>query len=592
MINYAQAAPKLTYPFDSPFRWGAGVPSTGETNLINLVYPALLDLFREHIDPNRSESASMLIWYLQSYYRLDEEEAIASVCDQRGDKGVDGIYVNDDNKTITIFQARISQKTNSTVGDKDLREFAGTMTQFSSSESVKAVAESAKNVLLGKLITRLDLMNKTATHELRGEFISNIDSDRNGDDFLALAPQMTFLGKTALMDSYISDSRQPVIHAEMDFDIGGFNVTEYAVDASTKTIVAPVRANELVKLEGIANQSLFDHNVRGPLGNTAVNKDITKSIKNKSLHRLFPLFHNGITVVCRKATIEGNKLTTGEYFVVNGCQSLTALFNNRKHLTDDLRILTKFVRMDDPTSEAANMVTRYSNNQNSPKPRDFMSNNKLQVILQNEVHKYYDGKYYFEIKRGELGSGSKITNEESGLLMLAFDLRQPWATHRKYQLFEDNMYADVFGRPAVTADRIILCEVIREEADKARTEIANKLFGRYILTRYLLVYLLREILENSEIGKSVISTPKTFVREASDRNRFQGCIGTILKDLVVDINSEVQESGKDFDYRDKLRDEAWIQQIRRSIVTLYQKLVGRGTIRSFGDEWESTQPTP
>lgn len=582
MIGYA---PSL-YPFDSYCRWG--VRGAGETNVINVDYPTLLALFPEHLDPERSESASMLVWYLQNYYRLNEEEAVASVCDQRGDKGVDGIYVNDDNKTITIFQARISQKTNSSVGDKDLREFAGTMTQFATVDSIKTTAASAKNVMLGKLIARLDLINKVATHELRGAFISNIDSDQNGNDFLAVSPQIEFIGKTSLVSSYISDSREALIHGEMVFDIGGFDVTEYTVDATTKTIIAPVRAKELVKLEGIADQSLFDHNVRGPLGATSVNKDIVLSIKDNTLHRLFPLFHNGITIICRKAEIDNGKLTAGDYFVVNGCQSLTALFNNRKSLTDDLRILTKFVRMDDPASEAAKMVTRYSNNQNSMKPRDFMSNNKLQVILQNEVNKLYGGAYYFEIKRGELGIGLKITNEDSGLLLLAFDIKQPWATHRKYQLFEDNMYADVFGRPAVTADRIIMCEAIREEADQARTEIANKLFGKYILTRYLLVYLLREILENSPAGKDVIENPGKFIRDPKDRERFKGCIRTILKDLVVDINGEVQEAGKDFDYRDKLRDEDWIKQMRRTIVTLYQKLVGRGTIKSFGEEWDAS----
>jgi hypothetical protein len=165
--------------------------------VIDVDYPALLSLFPEHLDPERSESASMLIWYLQSYYRLDEEEAVSSVCDQRGDKGVDGIYVNDDNKTITVFQAKINQKNDSTVGDKALREFAGTLTQFSSAESMKAIAVSAKNVLLGKLINRLDLINKASTHELRGEFISNADSDQNGDDFLAITPQITFLGNYA-----------------------------------------------------------------------------------------------------------------------------------------------------------------------------------------------------------------------------------------------------------------------------------------------------------------------------------------------------------------------------------------------------------
>ena len=57
--------------------------------MLNFDYPAILDLFRQHLDPKRSESASFLIWYLENYYRLDTLEAVDSVCDQRGDKGVD-----------------------------------------------------------------------------------------------------------------------------------------------------------------------------------------------------------------------------------------------------------------------------------------------------------------------------------------------------------------------------------------------------------------------------------------------------------------------------------------------------------------------
>ena len=78
--------------------------------MINVEYPALLDLFRQHLNPKRSESASFLIWYLENYYRLDTLEAVDAVCDQNGDKGVDGIYINDADNTIDIFQSRISTK--------------------------------------------------------------------------------------------------------------------------------------------------------------------------------------------------------------------------------------------------------------------------------------------------------------------------------------------------------------------------------------------------------------------------------------------------------------------------------------------------
>jgi len=104
--------------------------------MLNVDYPNLLDLFKEHRDQKRTESASFLIWYLENYYRLDTLEAVDSVCDQRGDKGVDGIYVNDNDMTIYIFQSKISQSSDSTIGDTTLKEFFGTLSQFSDVDSI------------------------------------------------------------------------------------------------------------------------------------------------------------------------------------------------------------------------------------------------------------------------------------------------------------------------------------------------------------------------------------------------------------------------------------------------------------------------
>lgn len=42
---------------------------------IDLTHPKLLDLFPEHLDPSRAESASFLIWYLENYVRLETVEA-------------------------------------------------------------------------------------------------------------------------------------------------------------------------------------------------------------------------------------------------------------------------------------------------------------------------------------------------------------------------------------------------------------------------------------------------------------------------------------------------------------------------------------
>jgi hypothetical protein len=154
-------------------------------SMINLDYPHLLDAFTQHLDPKRSESASFLIWYLEQYYHLDTLEAVVdSVCDQKGDRGVDGIFVNDNDQTITVFQARISQRIDRTVGDASLREFAGTLTQFQNKASLLALSTSAGNADVAALIKNLDLINKIDTHEVTGEYLTNIDLDANGEAFL------------------------------------------------------------------------------------------------------------------------------------------------------------------------------------------------------------------------------------------------------------------------------------------------------------------------------------------------------------------------------------------------------------------------
>lgn len=557
---------------------------------LNLEYPAILDLFPEHLDKKRSQSASFLIWYLENYYRLDTQVAIDSVCDQKGDKGIDGIVVNDSDETITVFQGTISQKANSTIGDKSLREFAGSLTQFKDAAAVKALAAAAGNNLLATLIKRLDLEVKVGTYKVRGEFLTNIDLDANGKDFLDTARHVAFVGKTRLQDTYISDERNIPVHPKATFNIVGFNVTEYTVDAKTKAVIAPIQAKQLVNLSGIADQSLFAYNVRGPLGKTGVNKDIVKSIGDAGRHRLFPLFHNGITIIAKKLETTADEIAAFDYFVVNGCQSITSFWEHKAKLTDDLRVLTKFVQVD-PTSPLAQLITEISNNQNGVKPRDFMANNPFQIRLQNEFAQHYKGQYFFEIKQGEIkGAGDVILNEDAGLLLMAFDMSEPWATHRRYQVFEDK-YTELFARTEVTADRIVMLHVMAESIDAALPRLTNGLVAKYVLTRYMFLYCIHEILKKDEIWTDINTAPEKFVRDQQDRQRFRKCIDNLVSDLVTDVDAEIEEAVKeagagDFDYRGKLRDATWVNKVSRSVVGDHLKMVARKKISSFKDDWQ------
>lgn len=315
--------------------------------MIKLEYPEMLDLFSKHIDPaKRSESASFLIWYLENYFRLDELEAVDSVCDQKQDKGIDGIYYSEGEEIVYLFQSKISQKNETTLGDKALREFAGTLEQVKTKENIDIILNGTGNELLKSLIRRLGIRDKIDDCEVRGIFVTNIEIDTNGVEYLKHCDSIQYVGKSDLLRSYVPVERNTPIDSPVEFDLSGFGKLEYTVDTSTKCYVVTLKAKDLVKLQGIQNQSLFDLNVRGPLGKTKVNRDIEATLKTPLMHKTFPMYHNGITIICNYAELDGDRLAINKYYVVNGCQSLTVLHRNSAVLTDDLRVLVRIVRLD------------------------------------------------------------------------------------------------------------------------------------------------------------------------------------------------------------------------------------------------------
>lgn len=579
---------RILYPED---RFGilTTLPTKGEPpRMVNVDYPHVQELFAEYACKGRSESASFLIWYLVNYYRLDPSEAIDAVCDQGGDRGVDGVFVNDNDSTITIFQSKISQNANSSVGDATLRTFGGCLAQFKTVEDIREIVTSNGKGQLAGLVQRLNLENKIQTHSIRGEFLSNIDLDANGESYLRTVSGITFVGKSDLVAGFISDERELPVSRPVVFDIFGFNVTDYTVDADTKAVIVPVKAKELVNLPGISDQSIFAYNVRGPLGKTQVNRDIVKSIKDSGKHKLFPLFHNGITIIANDLSYDTERLSVAGYYVVNGCQSLTALFDNKGHVTDDLRVLAKFIKLD-PTSGEAEEITKFSNNQNGVKARDFKANNPIQIRLQNEFVAHYGGKFSYEIKRGEQLPDAEfvITNEAAGLLLMAFDLKEPWATHRRYEIF-DEKFAALFGRPEVSADRIVFCKTIADAIEANLHRIENELCRRYVLTRHMLLYLVRLVLDGE--APEVIVNPASYARDEVARGAFRRAVDGLVTDLTVDMNYEVQDAGPDFDYRNRLRDVDWVKKTSQSILASRTKDVARGKAKSFEEALKGELP--
>jgi len=562
---------------------------------VNLDYPGLLDTIKADLAPGRTESHAFLLWFLKNYYRLDDIDAADAVCDGPDDKGIDAIYVDENLETVDVFQSKLVQNSGKTLGDTQLKEFVGTLAQLNDPSRIEEIASTTSNTELANLLRAENVATKVADgFTIRGIFLTNIVGDANARSYLDRHCEgLSLFDKEGLKSAFVPAGPTAPVGKPVSFDVFGYGCIECNV-GDARAVFAPLKASELIQLDGIASNALFAWNVRGSLGRTKVNKDIARSIENKDEHKEFLLFHNGLTLLCERMVYKDDKVEVSGYSVVNGCQSLTSLYEHRAKVTDDLRLMARIIEL--PHGNAlADKITHHSNNQNPINARDLQSNSTIQRRLQNEFIQNYDEEVFYRIKRGEADQARlNIDNDEAGRLLLAFDLKQPWTCHQSYKVL-DELHGEIYARPEVNAHRILAVYEIAEEVITALDQIENKLFSSYRLTRYFMLYLARLALELDDAGKEFCATPRKYVSAPEGRARLRGAIAAVMKDLVIDLNAEVREraeAGNPFDFKRELKSPNSVRDLGRGIIANYQKSVARGRADSFGQEWEQQAQSP
>jgi hypothetical protein len=76
---------------------------------------------------------------------------------------------------------------------------------------------------------------------------------------------------------------------------------------------------------------------------------------------------------------------------------------------------------------------------------------------------------------------------------------------------------------------------------------------------------IRIILEGLR-GEDMIHTPAKYVRNATTQLSLQACLKSIINDIIIDVNGEVDALGDDFDYHNYLCDSKSIQTLARAVV--------------------------
>ncbi|WP_339951085.1 AIPR family protein [uncultured Albimonas sp.] len=545
------------------------------------------DVLEKHYSGRASDfSKRFLKWFLENIFRLDEFMADDACVDAKHDKGVDAIYVDNISEIVYVMQAKTKTSDKATLGDTELKDFFGTLVQFSSKENIEDLAGETKNERLRQAITRNEVAEKVAAgYDVQGIFITNVPANNDAHTYIKKVDIIDLYDAAEIASDYVDLDVDGGISEKFKFDVSDSDVIEYdAGGASARIFLAP--ALNLTKMEGISDGALFEQNVRLSLGNTKVNKSIKASIREKSEHGNFPLYHNGINVLCREIIDESDQfITVEDYVVVNGAQSLTSLLSERAKITDDLKILVKLIEVKGDVS-LSQKITRNSNNQNAIKARDMKSNHNLQKRLKAEVEKVSGGKIAYEIKQGENNKGKEvISNEAAGLVLLAADLEQPWSCHQKYKIMDD-LHSEIFGRPSVTGARVVALWKCFQATPDALNELENRSFANYTLTKFFLFFSVIAIIKDSAEGLEILSSLDQIAKDGRLDELADG-FATLAENAAIDLNAEVApEDDEYFDYKNDLKSQKWCRAMSAKLLAQHKKDVKRDKAESVAGAFD------
>jgi hypothetical protein len=536
----------------------------------DLEYAKMAQMVKPYTDKGRPISIAFLNWFLEHIYRLDQVAAEDAICDKSNDRGIDGIYVDENQLEIHVLQSKTKQ--NGTIGDKDLREFSGTLNQLRTIDALDAFTSGKVDAEIKDKIQKLGLRGLLEKgFSLRGVFVTNVPIDANGMDVIKADTSIIPYDRAAIAKSYVDLNVEGGVKQKYAFAIDGSPLS-FQAGTLAKVLVLFADGKELAAMPGIADGSLFELNVRLPLGSTKVNKAIRDSITEQQQHVKFPLFHNGITVLAEKVHVDKGAVTIENFVVVNGAQSLKQFYNTDKKISSDLKVLTRIIEIGSNT-DLAREISINSNNQNGIKPRDLRSNDAVQVRLQAEFEKLKSEGYSFDVKRGEEGTGSTISNEYAGKLLLAFDLDEPWSCHQTYKVF-DEKYAEIFARPEVTAQRIIFLAKVMSLIEDHLDKLKNPSFAHYGLTKYTILATIKKLLSSDPVGKTLCQKP-----EIAFNGKRIDCVLKLMNDLltsvVIDLNHEMDQ-GALGDYKSDLKSKNSVEKIISELLRSYEKDRARG----------------
>lgn len=411
------------------------------------------DISQEYYVKNYPNDGQRFVaWYLRNIHNLDTFEAKACITDGAGDKQIDAVYIDDQSSTIYIMQGKFYK--GDTVDAEPLHEVISSWIQIKNLAKLQEAANEKLQAKISEIATALE-----DDYEVCFELITTSGlTDSAKSDLAAfqaeLAKSETLSANLVLVDNETLQARydealnrnRPYINYEFSIEQGKY--MEMQIGA-TRAVIAAIPLKECIKIPGIKDGTLFRKNVRQSLGTgNKVNKGIARTLRNNPEEFFF--LHNGITAICSSIKIINGTMSVKELNVVNGCQSLSTIYNCSESVRNvsDAYIMFRFYEISN--AERADEISTCTNSQSAVKARDLRSNDKY-VLAMKKAYEQHFANGYFITKRGENADPVKYNTAHIvdltslGKQLIAWHSQRPTISYSESRIF-DKYFEQLFHR--------------------------------------------------------------------------------------------------------------------------------------------------
>jgi hypothetical protein len=271
-----------------------------------------------------NEGQQFLAWYLRSCYLRTPVQAKDDITDGPNDKEFDAVIVDDEKQQIVIIQSKFYA---GSVDHQPLQEVLAAWLQIQNLPALQASCNSKLQIKLEAVSTAL-VDGYEAVFELvtTGELTADAKNDLAAfqstiADFEHPEASLTLVGADAIQTKWTEAAGKdlPKITHVLPVEPGRY----LAVDvANFKTVVAAVRLADCLKFPGIADGKLFRPNVRQSLGLTnKVNKGMKQTLNGDNPQYFF-FYHNGLTALCEKLTLDSSIWNARRFLYQLMCEKL------------------------------------------------------------------------------------------------------------------------------------------------------------------------------------------------------------------------------------------------------------------------------